>query len=144
MLAAAVSGGDASDMQTGAWVAANSTQYNYLTDHEMQTMAKELSQCSGTGCDDIARRYLAIHEINLEGLQKACDGSNIGACQAKAAQIEDAIFKWQKLGYGSDLERNVRDVLGIYREETASDNSRNSECDTGEVQSRDWENWKNL
>ncbi|MDU9393754.1 DUF637 domain-containing protein [Pseudomonas sp. zfem002] len=116
VLAAAASGGDAKEMSTGAWVASNSTQYNHLSDHEMQVFAKELSQCIGADCDAIAGRYFALHELNEAAVKKACDGNNLKGCQAKAIEIEEAVFKWQQLGYYADVGGHAGEILRAFHQ----------------------------
>ncbi|MDH4610372.1 filamentous hemagglutinin N-terminal domain-containing protein [Pseudomonas sp. BN102] len=111
--AAAVDG----DVEKGAWVAQNATQYNYLTDHEMQALARELRNCEAAGtCDQIAQSYFDKHETNEAALQGVCDGNSTTACQAKAAEIYNAILKWQQLGYYAGLEGQPAKILQAFHQ----------------------------
>ena len=94
VLTAAAQGGDEKSLQIGAQVAGTATQYNHLTDHEMRGLTKELSQCEAAGtCDQIAQAYFDWHKLNEQALNAACSGSTPAACQAKAAEIHDAVLK---------------------------------------------------
>lgn len=117
VLTAAAQGGGEKSLQTGAWVAGNATQYNYLTDHEMQSLAKELRECEPQGtCRKIVEDYFSRHEINEAALSEACSGTTTSACQQKAREITDAIFKWQELGYYSDLSGQQLDILAAFHQ----------------------------
>jgi filamentous hemagglutinin len=111
--AAAVDG----DIEKGAWVAKNATQYNFLTDHEMQRLARELSGCEAAGsCDQIAQIYFEKNQINEAALESACTGATTAACQAKASEIAEAILKWQKLGYYAELDGKPGEILSAFHQ----------------------------
>ena len=116
ILATAATGGDAQSLQTGAWVASNSTQYNYLTDHEMQNLTKDLGGCHASGtCTEVARRYFETHLGNEAELGNLCR-SSISACQAKAREIYEAVYKWQSLGYYVELEGQPAKILQAFHQ----------------------------
>ncbi|SDI78653.1 filamentous hemagglutinin, partial [Pseudomonas panipatensis] len=63
---------DAGKLETGAWVAQNGTQYNYLA-HELDAFEKEASQCKAKGnCDKVQEKYRAQSVANDDALAAAC------------------------------------------------------------------------
>ncbi|MHA6194461.1 hypothetical protein ACX3YG_08840 [Pseudomonas wadenswilerensis] len=81
VLAATASGGDAKEMQTGAWVAANSTQYNYLFHEEVERMLSEVDQCPDTACKNGVREgYAELDEARNKGVASLCE-ANPQECQ---------------------------------------------------------------
>ncbi|MDD0994746.1 DUF637 domain-containing protein [Pseudomonas sp. TNT2022 ID1044] len=115
LVAATQGNADAESLGTAAWVAKNGVQYNYLNDHEMQSLAKDLAGCELSGtCDQVAQRYFAKHEINDKALNDACGGKTTAACQAKAAEIYDSILKFRQLGYGVELEGKPAEIFKAF------------------------------
>jgi len=115
LVAATQGNADAESLGTAAWVAKNGVQYNYLNDHEMQSLAKDLAGCELSGtCDQVTQRYFAKHEINDKALNDACGGKTTAACQAKAAEIYDSILKFRQLGYGVELEGKPAEIFKAF------------------------------
>lgn len=114
VLAATAQGGDEEALQTGAWVAGTATQYNFLTDHEMQNLARDLEGCQVKGdCTQVATDYFNRHLANEAELENLCNTS-ITACQAKAMEIYEAVYKWQKLGYYAELDGQAAKILQAF------------------------------
>ncbi|MGB9092125.1 MAG: DUF637 domain-containing protein, partial [Pseudomonas farsensis] len=75
VLVASTQGDDAKNLQTGAWVAANSTQYNYLTHQKMD----EVKAClAGDTCSTQAQKEKAINDA--EALSKMLDKEMKSLC----------------------------------------------------------------
>lgn len=82
VLAAAAGGGDGADLQTGAWVAVNSTQFNYLLHDELQQMLAEKRACDSQQCrDDVSKRYQQLDAERNDHLEAACNNDPVG-CEA--------------------------------------------------------------
>ncbi len=77
VLVASMAGGDEKDMQTGAWVAGNATQYNYLTHNKL----KEIQEClGGTSCNSSEQKEAMIRDA--EDLSKMLDQEMTSICSA--------------------------------------------------------------
>lgn len=115
--AAAVDEGNGQALQTGASVAQSGVQYNYLTDHEMQTLSKDLQGCDTKGnCDTIFKKYYAQHEANEAELQMACSSGATPVCKQLALDIYNATYSYQQLGYGSELTGDASKILIAFRQ----------------------------
>lgn len=76
-----------------------------------------MSQCAAVGtCDQIAQAYFDRHKLNEQALNAACSGSTPAACQAKAAEIHDAVLKWQEIGYYVDLDGQPAKILQAFHQ----------------------------
>ncbi|QEM80897.2 hemagglutinin repeat-containing protein [Halomonas binhaiensis] len=109
VLAGAATGGvnDADNLQTGAQVAANATQYNYLRHDQVDAYAKELEGCAERGdCKDVRDKYIDISEKQQQELVSYCAVGAV-ACQTKRSQLladEDKFY--------SSLERLDQVAVG--------------------------------
>ncbi|QEM80902.2 DUF637 domain-containing protein [Halomonas binhaiensis] len=109
VLAAAATGGvnDADNLQVGAQVAANATQYNYLRHDQVDAYAKELEGCAERGdCKDVRDKYIDISEKQQQELVSYCAAGAV-ACQTKRSQLladEDKFY--------SSLERLDQVAVG--------------------------------
>lgn len=102
------------DLQLGADLAQNATAYNYLNHQQMQVLARALDGCEAKGsCTDVATEFFNKHVANEESLTLACNTS-VGACQAKAAEIYNAVLGWQQEGYYSELDGQAADILQAF------------------------------
>lgn len=116
VLAAAAQGGDEEALQIGARVASAATQYNYLIDHEMQNLARDLKNCQAKGtCQQVTDAYFDRHLANEAELRSLCD-TNLSACQAKAMEIYIAVQKWQELGYYAELDGQPAKILQAFHQ----------------------------
>ena len=72
-----MAGGDEKDMQTGAWLAGNATQYNYLTHNKL----KEIQEClGGTSCNSLEQKEAMIRDA--EDLSQMLDQEMTSICSA--------------------------------------------------------------
>ncbi len=78
----------ADQLETGAWAARNSTQYNYLLHNEIQARAKEVKGCGGEAkCEeDALKRYADLDKARNENLPGLCQ-SDPGKCLAVMKQL---------------------------------------------------------
>jgi len=115
--AAVVDKGDGQALQTGASVAQSGVQYNYLNDHEMQMLDKDLQGCEAKGtCDAVLKTYYALHQANEAELQKTCGAGATPACKKLALDIYNATYKYQEQGYGSELTGDASKIFTAYRQ----------------------------
>ncbi|MGH8386397.1 MAG: filamentous hemagglutinin N-terminal domain-containing protein [Pseudomonas sp.] len=92
--AAAVSHGD---VQQGATIAKDATNYNYLLHHEVVAMLDEQVKCQSSACKDSVRdKYASLDEQRNEGLRSICE-TNISACKEISAQLQADVPKLQEL-----------------------------------------------
>lgn len=76
VLTAAAQGGDEKDLQTGSWVAQNSTQYNYLFHAEIEQMVAERDACASKECkNQVAERYAELDSSRNSELASLCKSS---------------------------------------------------------------------
>lgn len=78
----------ADQLETGAWAARNSTQYNYLLHNEIQARAKEVKGCGGEAkCEEgVLKRYADLDKARNEDLPGLCQ-SDPGKCLAVMKQL---------------------------------------------------------
>ena len=78
----------ADQLETGAWTAKSSTQYNYLLHNEIQARAKEVKGCGGEAkCEeDVLKRYADLDKARNENLPGLCQ-SDPGKCLAVMKQL---------------------------------------------------------
>ncbi len=87
LAAAAQSNADAESLQTGAWVAGNATQYNWLLHQEVENQMAEEANCSSSACkNDIREKYADLDESRNKQLASTCQ-SNPKLCEAISAQL---------------------------------------------------------
>ncbi|MBA1243846.1 two-partner secretion domain-containing protein [Pseudomonas japonica] len=93
--AATVDKGDGKAVETGAWVAKNGTQYNYLSDHQQQLKDKELKGCkSASECLDVTAKWIAIDLKQDAGLALGAAASTGIAAKETAEGIVSLIKNW--------------------------------------------------
>nr|WP_181427679.1 filamentous hemagglutinin N-terminal domain-containing protein [Pseudomonas soli] len=97
VFAAAASGGDAKSLQTGATVAAQSTQYNWLLHEEIERMAAEKAACTSIECErDIAKRYNDLDVKRNEGLTQLCKLDS-AACSRVVKTLLDDVPEMERI-----------------------------------------------
>ncbi|MGY8829214.1 MAG: two-partner secretion domain-containing protein [Pseudomonadales bacterium] len=80
VLTATAQGGDEQSLQTGSWVAQNSTQYNYLFHAEIEQMVAERDACASKECKtQVAERYAELDSSRNSELASLCKSSP-GTC----------------------------------------------------------------
>ncbi|MDR0209572.1 MAG: hypothetical protein LBJ33_10455 [Pseudomonas putida] len=80
----------------------------------MQNLAKDLEGCEEKGnCDQIASAYFDRHLVNERELNELCSKS-VTACQAKAREIYEAVYKWQAVGYNVELGGRPAEILNAF------------------------------
>ncbi|XKV51163.1 DUF637 domain-containing protein [Pseudomonas sp. nanlin1] len=110
VLAASLTGGD---VNVGAGVAANATQYNYLTHVEMAQLNEELSKCKALGnCEGVGAKFLEKHEANKANLEKICQ-VDVRTCMSIAAEIHKAVIGFQE-GHEHELGPEERKIWGQF------------------------------
>lgn len=83
--AAVVSDGN---VQQGATIARDATNYNYLLHHEVVEMLDEQAKCSSDSCRDAVReKYATLDEQRNKDLSSLCQ-KNISACNEISAQLQ--------------------------------------------------------
>jgi filamentous hemagglutinin len=86
VLATAAQGGDEQDMQTGAWVAGNATQHNYLGHKDVRELEEKARNCDATqSCAELEAEAKARSEANHQKLLKC---GETGTCAAIRAEID--------------------------------------------------------
>jgi len=85
VLAAAAQGGDEKDLQTGAWVAGNATNYNYLNHAEATERREQQKECMGgdqAACSRVDELN-ALDTARDQALQSTCRADVAGPACAK-------------------------------------------------------------
>jgi filamentous hemagglutinin len=76
LAAATQSDADAESLQTGAWVAGNATQYNYLTHQDVQDMLAKQAKCASDECkNQIREDYANLDESRNKQLASTCQNA---------------------------------------------------------------------
>ncbi len=89
LAAATLSGADGDSLQTGAWIAENATQYNYLNHREVVEMLREIDgQATEEGKSSVRERYADLDERRNKELASICQ-SNPASCDTLATQLMD-------------------------------------------------------
>uniref|UniRef100_UPI0023EEECEB DUF637 domain-containing protein n=1 Tax=Pseudomonas pseudonitroreducens TaxID=2892326 RepID=UPI0023EEECEB len=103
-----------SQLETGAWAAKNSTQYNYLLHEEIQERAKEIKGCGGKDdCEqDVIKRYAALDKARNDDLPGLCE-TNPNQCVAVMKQLA-AERGLNEAAIDSLRFENVNAAVGIY------------------------------
>jgi len=79
------SDGDGTQLETGAWVARNSTQYNFLNHEDVELLAEKAEGCVDRGdCEQVEADFLAVSDTNRARLA-ACEVN--GNCAAILKEI---------------------------------------------------------
>ncbi|XMB50051.1 DUF637 domain-containing protein [Pseudomonas fluorescens] len=88
VLAASVQGdADAKNLQTGAWVAGNATQYNYLFHQEVEEMTEEVaSKKTEAEKNEVRARYAQLDEARNGELRSVCQAAP-AACDAASNRL---------------------------------------------------------
>ncbi|WP_420232608.1 filamentous hemagglutinin N-terminal domain-containing protein [Pseudomonas sp. ABY48] len=94
VLTAVVSG---SDPRIAADIAANATQYNYLTHSDLERAANQLQGCSDSKCIDEA--YTTYHKLSEQQTQEALVScaQNPASCPVISKQVAEAQAKTEQL-----------------------------------------------
>lgn len=78
---------DGDSLQTGAWVAQNATQYNYLNHKEVVEMLREVDgQSTEEGKNRVRERYAELDENRNKELSSLCQSDPTG-CDALSTQL---------------------------------------------------------
>jgi filamentous hemagglutinin len=112
VLAAAAQGNDdPENLQTGAWVAGNATQYNFLTHQDVEELAEKARNCDAAGnCEELNGEAQARSQANHDRLM---------ACQ----QTGDCYEIWSEIDGGSGAidalvaslpDGRASDILGAF------------------------------
>ena len=95
--AATVDTGDGRALQTGAWVAQNGTQYNYLSDHQKQLRDKEYEGCKpGADCLAVFAKWSAIDLQQDIGLTVGVGGGMALSAKETAEGIVSLFDNWDE------------------------------------------------
>ncbi|MDZ4332844.1 MAG: hemagglutinin repeat-containing protein [Pseudomonas sp.] len=106
-------GGDASAASNAAQI---ETANNHLSDHEMRELAQELKGCEQRkDCTSIAQAYNSKHLVSEETFEKVCEVSTT-ACRLMAAEMNDAVYKFQTLGYYVELGGQTANILYAFHQ----------------------------
>ncbi len=91
VLAASTQGDvDADTLQTGAWVANNATQYNWLLHHETEQMLREIDeQTTEEGKAEVRERYANLDESRNKELPALCKRSSDFCDRLATRLLED-------------------------------------------------------
>lgn len=110
VLAAAAQGGDEKDLQTGAWVAGNATQHNFLNHQDVKEMEAALKRC---GSDpDCARGVRGqFQERSASNLERLNNCSAVGTCAAIQQEIQGGLNALANL---SELSGSAQNVVGMF------------------------------
>ncbi|WP_433770588.1 filamentous hemagglutinin N-terminal domain-containing protein [Pseudomonas putida] len=112
MLAAATqSDADGKSLSTGAWVAQNATQYNYLNHDQLAEAAKELRACSDKACrDNTVAKYKELSFAQDLEAAAACS-ANVNSCAAYSREVANTMANlddiYPLLGDGPNKEWEV-------------------------------------
>nr|WP_312973039.1 DUF637 domain-containing protein [Pseudomonas sp.] len=116
VLAAAVQGGDDKSLQTGAWVAGNATQHNYIKHEEVNELADQLVGCRRAG-DPAACRSDVEHHFRV--LSDSRQGTALYACKEQGScgqQLDEALAGSARLDWlaeGPGAKRFTSEELDI-------------------------------
>ena len=102
--AAAVSNGN---LQEGATIAKDATNYNYLMHHEIVEMLDEQAKCASEACKtEVRERYADLDEQRNAELGSLCQ-TNITACNQLSAQLQADAPKIRELAERLRLSGNI-------------------------------------
>tara|TARA_R110000751_G_scaffold150109_1_gene255100 strand:+ start:5630 stop:13090 length:7461 start_codon:yes stop_codon:yes gene_type:complete len=94
VLAAGVldSDGDGSQLETGAWVARNSTQYNFLNHSDMSEFTEALERCGTNGqCEAELWEELGYNELSIENQERALETGGVIVARDLMSQISGGL-----------------------------------------------------
>ena len=116
VIAAAVTGGtpDADKLQTGAWVANNATQYNFLNHDETEDFVKSIHACgSDTNCQQNVwtGSGFDFDRISQENLQEALDTMGPVWAKDQLTQIDGGLHALAELQCTTPLCENYKFTL---------------------------------
>ena len=116
VLSAAVQGGDDKSLQTGAWVAGNATQHNYIKHEEVNELADQLVGCRRAGdpaaCrSDVEQRFRVLSDSRQGTALYACKEQGTCGQQLDEALAGSARLDW--LAEGPGAKRFTSEELDI-------------------------------
>ncbi|WP_265168146.1 DUF637 domain-containing protein [Pseudomonas solani] len=113
VLVAASQGGDEKSLQTGAWVAGNATQYNYLTHKEVEEKSAREKACPDQKCVmEVREQYADLDEGRNKKLASVCQ-DNPKSCQQILDQLIKDDPKILEFSRQVAKEGNFNEALGI-------------------------------
>jgi filamentous hemagglutinin len=90
LLAAAALDGDEQSLETGAWVAKNSTQYNFMGHKDLDAWEEEAGACEADGsCKEVKQKFRELSVANDDALAAACDSDPAGCVQTYGYLLDD-------------------------------------------------------
>ena len=119
VLVASVAGGDEKDMQTGAWVAGNATQYNYLSHQELDAFEEQARNCKAQGnCDQVREEFRQLSVALDDELNQLCGVSPQDCFAIHGDFIEQRVSlqeRMAQLSLDSSIPWRLRADLHVYQ-----------------------------
>jgi filamentous hemagglutinin len=119
VLVASMAGGDEKDMQTGAWVAGNATNYNYLTHQELDAFEEQARNCKEQGnCSQVKDEFRTLSVALDDELTQLC-ATNASGCIAIYGDLIEQRLSLQErmaqLSLDSSIPWELRADLHVYQ-----------------------------
>ena len=103
-------------LQTGAWVAQNATQYNFLSHQEVVMLIKEARECSATKtCDQVRNKFADLNDANDKRLLDFCTSDPEGcraAYQNFVAESNQTFELLSQARASSDIPESLKNAMG--------------------------------
>lgn len=119
VLVASMAGGDEKDMQIGAWVAGNATQYNYLSHQELDAFEEQARNCKAQGnCDQVREEFRQLSVALDDGLNQLCGVSPQDCFAIHGDFIEQRVSlqeRMAQLSLDSSIPWQLRADLHVYQ-----------------------------
>ena len=119
VLVASMAGGDEKDMQTGAWVAGNATQYNYLSHQELDAFEEQARNCKAQGnCDQVREEFRQLSVALDDELNQLCGVSPQDCFAIHGDFIEQRVSlqeRMAQLSLDSSIPWQLRADLHVYQ-----------------------------
>ena len=111
-------------LQSGAWVAQNATQYNYLNHQEVDDLVRDLKGCRGASDSSVCRanvteKYegLSDKKTGIDMLQ--CEGFN--NCNALRTDVEDGLNALDKYDLKGGLSPEEQSIVRGFQDKNQDD-----------------------
>ena len=103
-------------LKTGAWVAQNATQYNFLNHQEVVMLIKEARECSATKtCDQVRNKFADLNDANDKRLLDFCTSDPEGcraAYQNFVAESNQTSELLSQARASSDIPESLKNAMG--------------------------------
>lgn len=119
VLVASMAGGDEKDMQIGASVAGNATQYNYLSHRELDAFEEQARNCKAQGnCEQIQEEFRRLSVALDDELNQLCSTNSQSCLALHGGFIEQRLSiqeRMAELSLDSSIPWQLRADLHAYQ-----------------------------